>query len=453
MRPARSTVAIFSAFLLLALVSITAAPTDNWTQFRGPDAGVASDDPALPDTWSETDNVIWKAAIPGMGWSAPVVWGDHVIVTTAISAGKEPTPVKGLYDPGEEHGKTKAAAEHRWVVYDIDITTGKTRWTRELRAQTPPLMRHLKNSFASETPVIDGERIYVYFGTIGLAAALDMNGKPLWTKEFDAQNGPQEFSPAASPILYKGRLYLVNDNVKASFLTALDAKTGNEIWRVARDENENWATPAIWENNLRTEIVTNARRAVRSYDLDGKVLWQLTGMTGNVVPTPFSKHGLLYLSSGYPGAAVRPVFAIRPGGSGDISLKPGETSNQHVAWFNPGLGTYQTSALVYGDYYYTLLDRGLLLCNDAKTGAQVYGRKRIAVEAGAFTASPWAYNGKVFVLSEDGDTFVIQAGPEFKLLGKNSLNEMSLATPAVARGSLFLRTQSALYRIGKKGAR
>jgi outer membrane protein assembly factor BamB len=169
-----------------------------------------------------------------------------------------------------------------------------------------------------------------------------------------------------------------------------------------------------------------------------------------VVPTPFSKHGLLYLSSGYPGGQVRPVYAVRPGASGDITLGPGETSNQHVAWFQPLLGTYQTSALVYGDYYYTLLDRGLLLCHDAKTGKQMYGRQRISPEAAAFTASPWAYNGRVFVLSEDGDTFVVQAGPEFKLLGKNTLHEMALASPAVARGSLFIRTQSALYRISKK---
>jgi outer membrane protein assembly factor BamB len=315
---------------------------------------------------------------------------------------------------------------------------------------TPSILRHLKNSFASETPVTDGERVYVYYGSIGLLAALDMNGRTVWTKEFGAYNGPQEFAPAASPILYKDRIYIVNDNTKESFLAAFDKKTGGQIWKVQREEVENWATPFIWENGLRTEIVTNGRRKVRSYDLDGTLLWELTGMTGNVVPTPFSRHGLLYMSSGYPGAQVRPAYAIRPGAAGDITLKPGETSNQHVVWFQPQLGTYQTSALVYGDYYYTLLDRGLLLCHDAKTGKQMYGRQRISPEAASFTASPWAYNGKVFVLSEDGDTFVIEAGPEFKVLGKNSLKEMALATPAVSRGSVFIRTQSALYRIGKK---
>ena len=167
------------------------------------------------------------------------------------------------------------------------------------------------------------------------------------------------------------------------------------------------------------------------------------------IPTPFVQNGLVYISSGYPGSARRPVFAVRPGASGDISLKVGETSNAYIAWSQPLLGSYQTSGLVYGDYHYTLLDRGFLLCHDARSGEPIYGRQRIATGAN-FAASPWAYNGKVFLLSEDGDTYVIQAGREFKLLGKNPLNDMAMASPAVARGSLFIRTQSRLYRIGKE---
>ena len=438
-----------SMAIVLSLAAVSA--NDTWPQFRGPDAGVAADDPALPDTWSLTENVVWKVPIPGLGWSSPVVWGDHVFVTSAVSenASQEVEAVKGLYDPGDEFGKTKAAAPHRWFVHDIDVKTGKIRWSREMHAGMPLLLRHRKGSFASETPATDGERVYVFFGSIGLIAALDMKGQVLWKKDVGAYNGPQEFAPAASPILHGERLYVLNDNTHESFLVALDKKTGRAIWRVQRDEVENWATPFVWENKQRTEIVTNGRRNVRSYDLNGKLLWQLTGMTANVVPTPFSKHGLLYLSSGYPGGNVRPVFAVRPGASGDISLKPGEESNEYVAWFQPRLGTYQTSALVYGDYYYTLLDRGLILCHDAKTGKQMYGLTRISPDAAAFTASPWAYNNRIFMLSEDGDTFVVEAGPKFKLLAKNSLNEMALATPAVAHGSLFLRTHSLLYRISK----
>jgi outer membrane protein assembly factor BamB len=439
-------------FALLAGAGLSAA--DQWPKFRGPQAGLVPDDPALPETWSETENIAWKTEIPGLGWSSPVVWDDHVFLTSAVSSGQEAAPVKGLYDPNEQYGKTRSTSVQKWMVYDVDFKTGKIRWSRELRSGVPPITRHLKNSFASETPVTDGERLYVYIGSVGLIAALDFSGKPVWTKEIDALNGRQEFGTAASPVLHKDRLYVINDNRTQSFIAALDAKTGREIWKINRDEVENWSTPLIWENDVRTELITTGVNRVRSYDLDGKLLWELKGMTSvNNVPSPFTRHGLLYINSGYPGSALRPVYAIRPGASGDISLKEGETGNQYIAWFQPLLGTYTTSSLAYGDYYYTLLDRGFLLCHDAKTGKQMYGRQRISIEASGFTASPWAYNGKIFLLSEDGDTFVVEAGPSYKLLGKNSLNEMSLATPAVVRGSVLLRTQSHLYRISRAGAR
>ncbi|MGE3509171.1 MAG: PQQ-binding-like beta-propeller repeat protein [Vicinamibacterales bacterium] len=437
--------------LAVPLIGLVAEPAPaQWTQFRGPQAGVVADDPALPETWSETENVAWKTPIPGLGWSSPIVWNDHVFVTSAISMGEEAKALPGLYDPGDEQGKTKSTSIQRWTVFDIDARTGDIRWSTEVKSAVPPLLRHIKNSFASETPTTDGERVYVFFGSIGIVAALDFAGKILWSHDFGAFNGPQEFAPAASPVLHDGRLYVVNDNTTKSYLAAFEAKTGRLLWRVDREENENWSTPFIWKNERRTEIITSGRGRVRSYDLDGKPLWELSGMTGNVVPTPFSRHGLVYISSGYPGAQVRPVYAIKPGAYGDISLKPGESTNEYVVWFQPRLGTYQTSALVYGDYFYTLLDRGLLLCHDARTGQEIYGRKRIAAEATGFTASPWAYNGKIFLLGEEGDTFVIKAGPTFELVGKNSLNEMTLASPAIAANSLYIRTQSNLYKIVKK---
>ncbi len=438
------------ALCLSAAVAFPLAAADDWPFFRGPQAGAVADDPALPDQWSETENVAWKTPIPGLGWSSPIVWGNHVFVTSAVSGGVEAAPAPGLYDPGDENGKTRAAAAHRWMVHDVDFDTGRIRWSRELRAGLPPIFRHLKNSFASETPVTDGERVYVFFASGGVLAALDFSGTPVWSQTLDVVNGRQEFGTAASPVLHGERLFVVNDNTRESFLAAYDKRTGKQLWRVVRDEVENWSTPFIWENALRTEIVTAGWRKVRSYDLDGRLLWELTGMTVNTVPTPFARHGLLYVSSGYPGGNPRPVYAIRPGASGDISLAPGQVSSQHIAWYQPLLGTYQTSALVYGDYYYTLLDRGFLLCHDARTGQQIYGRQRISAESGGFTASPWAYNGKIFLLSEDGDTFVVEAGPAFKLLGRNRLDEMSLATPAISRASLILRTQSSLYRIARQ---
>ena len=352
---------------------------------------------------------------------------------------------------------------HSFVVYDLDFGSGRIRWERELHRGPPPISKHIKNSFASETPVTDGRNVYVYFGTLGLVAALDMSGETVWGQEIGVFNSVTGFGMAASPALHEGRLYVVNDNTTQSFIVAFDSRTGEELWRVDRAERgQNWATPLVWKNDLRTEIVTAGTGGIRSYDLDGALLWELHGMSGLTVPTPFAKHGLVYLSSGYPGGGVRPVYAIRPGASGDLTIWPTERggfaarfpgpmkSSQHIAWSYPLLGTYSTSALVYGDYYYTLLDRGFLLCHDARTGEEIYGRQRLGI--GGFTASPWAYNGKIFLLSEDGDTYVVRAGPQFEILHKNSLDEMTLATPAVANGSLIVRTRSKLYRIAKGGA-
>jgi outer membrane protein assembly factor BamB len=447
----RAVTVVVSLVLFVTGVARVSA-TDEWPRFRGLQAGVADDDPRLPDTWSQTKNIAWNVDIPGLAWSSPVVRGEHIIVTSAISSGQEAAPEKGLYDPGDQHGKTRSTAVNRWMVYDVDFQTGKIRWSRELAQTVPPIGRHIKNSYASETAVIDGDFVYVYFGAIGLVAALDLNGKPLWTQKVPAYETNFEMGTASSPVVYKDRVYIIHDNLTSSFMAAFDARTGAEIWNIKREENARgatWSTPFIWENALRTELVTTASGKVRSYDLDGKLLWELSGMTILTAPSPFAKLGLLYFSSGYPGDSPRPVYAVRPGATGNISLKPTETSNDYIAWYQPTLGTYQTSALVYGDYYYTLLDRGFLLCHDARTGKQIYGRQRISPQAGGFTASPWAYNGKIFLLSEDGDTFVVQAGPEFKLLGKNSLDEMSLASPAVVRGSVILRTQSKLYRIAR----
>ncbi len=431
----------------VTLAVTAAAATDQWPQFRGTQAGIADDDPALPDRWSETENVVWKADVPGLGWSSPIVWGDHVFVTTAVSSGAEVPPVKGLFDPLGDHGRSRSSAPHRWLLMDLDFTSGKLRWQRELHNAPPPTAKQMKNSYASETPVTDGERVYVYLGAIGLVAAVDFNGRPIWTRELGAIEGRQAWGTAASPLVHKDRLYVVNDNRMRSFIAAFDTRTGNEIWRVDREEAENWSTPIVWENDRRTEIVTAGEGKVRSYGLDGRLLWELRGMSPSTIPTPFVRHGLVYVSSGYPGSPLRPVYAIRPGAAGDISLGPGQKSNDFVVWANPVLGSYNTSALVYGDLYYTLLDRGILLCHDARTGEPVYGRQRLSVEASGFTASPWAYNGKIFAISEDGDTFIVQAGPSYKLLGKNTLDGMVLATPAIARGSLFIRTNTKVYRI------
>ena len=433
------------ALLLAAVVwgSADRAAAQEWTQFRGPGAaGVVADDPRRPERWSAGENVAWRAPIPGLGWSSPIVAGGLVFVTTVASDGEVETPEGGWYRGGERGAPRDV---HHWLVYALDLETGAVRWRTEVHAGVPASSHHLKNTFASETPVTDGEHVYALFGNVGLYA-LGFDGAVRWSRGLPAAETRNGWGTASSPVLHDGRLYLVVDNEEQSRLLALSAETGAEAWRADRDEGTNWSTPYVWEHDARTEIVTTGTGRVRSYDLAGGLLWELSGMSSIVIPTPVAAHGLLYLESGYIGDFFRPVYAIRPGAAGDISLPEGESASEYVAWSLEQGGSYHPSPLVYGGYYYTLLDRGMMTAHDARTGEEVYGRRRIDVGQ-AFTASPWAYNGKVFALSEAGTTYVIEAGPAFRVLAENPLGEFTMATPAILDDSLIIRTAEAVYRI------
>jgi outer membrane protein assembly factor BamB len=425
------------------LLSSNVFAQQNWQQFRGPNAGVVEDG-ILPTTWSTTENVAWLVDIPGRAWSSPIIWGEKIFITSAVSQTEAEMPKKGLYLGGNRDKPSDIM--HRWMVYCIDLDSGKIIWEKCAHQGIPKNPVHVKNTYASETPVTDGQRVYTYFGNVGLYC-YDFDGKELWSKQFGTYKTRYNWGTAASPVLHKDRLYIVNDNEEQSFIVALDKKTGEQIWRVNRDEKSNWATPYIWENEQRTEIITPGTGKTRSYSLDGELLWELGGASAITIPTPFAKNNLLYLTSGFVADRKRPLFAIRPGAKGDISLNDDQNSNQYVVWYQKQGGPYNPSPIVYGDYLYVLYDRGMLSCYDAKTGDEIYSKKKIAAGANAFTASPWANDGKIFCLSEDGDTFVIQAGTEFKVLGRNKLDEMCMATPAAVRGSLIIRTLSKLYRI------
>lgn len=432
--------------LLASASGAAAASPANWPQFRGRGSlGTSEDDPRLPVSWSATENVVWKTQLPGMAWASPVVWGDRVFLTNVVSEGAVEAVKKGLYFGGNRHQVSQD--RHRWTALGIDFESGEIAWETELHAGVPPAPRHLKNSYASETPVTDGERVYAHFGYLG-TWCLSVGGDVVWKRGWKPYRVRHDWGTAASPVLHEGRLYLVNDNEERSTLSCLDKLTGSTIWEVGRDEGSNWSTPFVWENPIRTEIVTTGTDRVRSYDLDGKLLWELGGMSSIVIPVPFAGHGLLYLSSGYVGDQKRPVFAIRPGAKGDISLQGSQTENEFIAWFRPQAAPYNPSPLLYEDLYYTLYDRGFLTCHDALSGEEVYGKQRFEAGANAFSASPWAYNDRVFCLSEDGDCFVIEHGREYRLAGKNSLGELCMATPAIAQGSLILRGALHLYRIG-----
>ena len=429
----------------LALVAVTAAtaPAD-WPCFRGPGArGIAADDERLPSQWTATKNVRWSAALEGRSWSSPIAWGDRVIVTSAIPPAPPEDAKKGLYFGGER--PNVADGETRWVVTCFDAATGMTRWETVIARGPPPGPVHVKNTYASETPVTDGERIYAAFAGIGIVC-LDMDGQRVWEHRWKPRTMRAGWGPAASPVLHGDRLYVVNDNEDDSFVAALDAKTGCEIWRMARDEKSNWSTPFVWANGLRTELVTPGTGKTRSYSLDGSLLWELAGGSAITIATPYAAHGLLYVSSGFVLDRTRPIWAIRPGRSGDLTLPADETTSAAIAWSRDDAAPYNPTTLVYGDELYVLADRGLLACYDARTGKQHYRKERLP-EGRAFTASPWAYNGLVFCANEYGETFVVRAGPKFELLRTNLLGEddMVMASPAIAGGRVFLRTDRRLY--------
>ncbi len=434
---------------LVAFIPLSPLIADTWPQFRGPEArGIAPDDPRLPEIWSSQENVLWRTDIPGASWASPVVWNDQIFINTDVNTAGEAagTTRKGIFGGRVQY--YPPSEEHRSLALSIDYKTGKTLWETELPRGVPKASRHPKSTYSAETPVTDGQRVYFHIGDLA-TFCLDMKGKILWSKEWPVLPTRYGYGTASSPVLHEDRLYILNDNEKQSYLIALDKTTGREVWRVNREEPTTWSTPYIWRNDRRTEIVTSGSKKIRSYDLNGNLLWEITRLATLATPSPFSADGLLYVMSGYPTDPSRPIYAIRPGASGDITPKVDQTGNEYVAWSVPEGGAIDPSSIVYKGRYYGLLDSGFLICRDAKTGKEVYGKQRLDPAGGTFTASPWAYNDRVFCLNEDGDTFVVQAGSEFKVRRKNSIGEVCLASPAIAGGSLILRTYSRLYRIGR----
>jgi outer membrane protein assembly factor BamB len=442
---------VFTAFLIAfsLILPESVYTAEQWPQFRGPAMNPAvEDNPNLPDQWSTTDNVEWSTDIPGLGWSSPIVWGNKVFLTTVDAAAEYERPREGLYNGLGR--PIPPDVEHVWLVYCLDLETGDVLWRKQVHEGKPVVSRHPKNTYASDTPTTDGERVYALFGDLGLYC-FDMDGNEQWHVDIEPRKTMNNYGAAASPVVHDGKVIMIYDNNEDSYIAAYDAKSGKEVWRTPREEEASWASPFVWENEKRTEIITTGQNRIRSYDLSGNLLWDMDGkMSWACIATPFAAHGMVYVNSGYFQDEHRPVYAIRPGASGTIGLKEGEKSNEHIAWYQPETGNYNTSPLVYGDYYYTVYDLGGFECYNALTGEQLYAQKKLATKGrSTFTASPWAYNGKVFCLSEQGDTYVIKAGPEYELLGKNSLGEMCISSPAIVGDRLLIRTVSKLYSIKK----
>jgi outer membrane protein assembly factor BamB len=422
----------------------------NWPSFRGVSASGIADGQHPPAVWDvkKMHAGMWKTPIPGLGHSCPVVWGDRVFVTTAISSDPKSEFKPGLY------GALTAAKDrtkHRFVTYCLDRHSGKILWQHEALASVPKVKRHLKASHANATPVTDGRVLIVSFASEGLYG-YSLEGKPLWKQDLGvldagAFNDPEaQWEAGSSPILYKGLVILQCDRQKGSFIAAFEASTGKPVWRTPRDEVPSWGTPTVFESKAGVELVTNGTNAIRGYDpLTGKELWQLRKNSQITVPTPIFGEGLIFVTNGY--RPIQPIYALWPGAKGDISLKDGEESNNQIAWSKMRGGPYMPTPICYRGYLYCCSNAGIVSCHDSRTGKPMY-RERLCGTNG-YTASPVAADGRLYFTGEDGKVQVVQAGPTYKLLTVSDLGETCLATPAICDGRLIYRTEKHVLGIGR----
>ena len=405
-------------FAFLTLLLTSGAHAENWPRWRGPRGNAVSTDAPLPVRWSQTQNVLWKVEIPGEGSSSPIVWDDHVFVTSSLEGG------------------------FRRVVHCLAVDTGRTLWRREVEDEDPEVTSSMTGHAAS-TPVTDGRHVVAFFGNAGVVC-YDTQGRLLWHRDFGQFES--ELGLATSPIIDGQRVILTCDHDGSrftsfdSFLIALDLETGTPRWKTDRPGLfRSWSTPILVPGAAgRRELIINAQEELRAYAPEtGELLWQVRGMTGWVTPSPVFAHGLIFATSGSDG----PAMAVRPGGTGDVT-------ESHVVWGHPRGAPYVCSPVAYGGHLYVHSEQGILRCYDAKTGALEY-RQRLG---GRFIASPVAGDGKLYLTNDAGTTYVVRAGADFKLLAKNPLEQYSLASPAIADGTLYLRTEKHLYAIRSAGA-
>ena len=393
------------------MVGVEGEGAKYWPVWRGPSGqGLATG--TYPDTWSATENVVWKKPVPGRGNSSPIVWGDRIFLTSAHEGGRRVSLIAFRRTDGVQ----------LWEAFAPDGRTGRA---------------HYKNGHASATPSTDGTLVYASFGSRGLAA-FDFNGKLVWHKDLgDVDN---YHGAAGSPLLYKNRIILYQDFDGGSFVAAFDAKTGKELWRTPRRASVGWGTPVAVTVEKRDEVIVSSQSSVTAYDPDtGRELWVCDGNSFEVIPTPVVGHGLVFAASG----RVGPTLAIRPGGRGNVT-------RTHLAWTSPKGSPFVPSPILFGDQLYTVNDMASIVTSfEAATGKVLWqGRLGVAQREG-FSASPVAVDGKIFFTNDQGETFVLRAGPAFELLRTNRIGEATLASPALVDGRWYIRTDRSLFAIGR----
>ena len=439
--------------MLIAAISLAAAGLSffservhagNWPQWRGPDGSGISNEKNLPSEWSPTKNIKWKTPIEGRSHSSPIVWGNKVFLTTAVEGPVVPgaKAVKHTLEGDKEFvhpDSVGADRKHTFKVICLDRDTGKIVWQTTAWEGTPYDNRHRKSSYAASTPATDGKLVYAFFGSEGLYA-YDFKGKLAWKAELGKQAN-LGMGTGTSPILFDDLIIMQcdEDNGEASFIVAVDKKTGKEVWKTPRKIQVSWSTPLLVRTSTRAELIASGTEAVIAYDpATGKEFWRHKGVESNAIPSPVANNEMVFLVAGFP---AKIAMAIRLGQRGDLTDTP------NVPWKYAKGTAYVPSPILYGDYLYLTTDRGILTCLDAKTGEVKYEGGRIPIPA-TFTASPVAFEGKILMTSEDGDTFMVKAGPKHEILGTNSVGEPVYASPAIADGRIFIRGEKNLYCIG-----
>jgi hypothetical protein len=429
----------------LTLTSVTTS-AQNWPSFRGPNASGVAEGANLPTTWNaeKSQNIVWKTAIPGFSHASPIVWGNRIFVITAISTNPD-----AKFNP-KDRGISLSTddAKHTWRIFALDKKTGRIIWEKTAYEGVPRAKRHVKATQANSTPTTDGRYVVALFGSEGLSC-YDMDGKLVWKKDLGVLNPGlwddknSSWGHASSPVIYRDLVIVQADGHQQSFIAAFNLKDGREVWRVNRGEITSWTTPTIYKGKNRTELIANGGRFIRSYDpLTGKEIWRFAdGDTQVKMQAPLVAHDLIYITGGYP--AGRPMYAFRPGAVGDISLQPGQETNEFIAWRSSKGSPYTPTPIIYGDLFYTCADNGVFSAYNAKTGELVY-QERIP---SSFSASPIAADGKLYLASQDGDVYVVKAGPKFELLATNPMNEPLMATPAISGNNLIIRSEHYIYSV------
>jgi outer membrane protein assembly factor BamB len=439
------TLCVLSTLLTLHILSSARGWQDdfrsNWPQWRGPTWTGVAENSNPPTNWSESENLAWKVPIAGRGHGTPVIWRDRIFLQTAIELDKE-LPVPDVLpegtpnvklNPGESVASWKA---QQFAVICLDRDTGAELWTRVLHEAMPHQGHHLKGCFASQSAITDGKRVYCYFGSYGLYC-LDMQGEIVWQRDPRPLAMEAGLGEGGSPALYGDTLILVEDHELQSTITAIDTRTGKQLWQQNREEVSNWSTPRIFEHNGQAQVLVNGE-TVRNYDLlSGELLWECSGQSLSAVPMPAVGHGLAFATTGW---RKDTLHAIRLGQRGNL------TDSEHVVWSLDRGTPYVPSPMLWGDEIYLLEDRSFFSCLDAKSGEQHYLKKRVAGSLN-FSASPVGADDRIYLLSEEGRTVVVQRGPEFEVLAINDLDDSFMASPAIVGDSIFLRGQEHVYCI------